>query len=332
MEHFLNGNFFGPYCVRYCISTWTNEMYPDNLNINREGRMMQDIKNDPVLRKRIVSAQRAEITEHLIYTHIAEVTRDEHNQTVLREIAIEELGHYNLWKGYTRQDVPPHRFRIWYYCAMARILGITFTLKLMETVEKHAQKGDPATLAAIPEYAGIIETEKKHEKELIDLIDEEQLKYVGSVVLGLNDALVEFTGTLAGLTFAIQNTQIIAIAGLIMGVAASLSMAASEYLSQRSEGGSTDPLKASVYTGIAYVTTVALLILPFLLLASPYMALLFTLLGAVAVIFVFTFYISVAKDLPFYRRFGEMLAISLGIAAISFVIGLAIRVVLNISV
>jgi len=294
--------------------------------------MIQDIINDPVLRKQILSAQRAEITEHLIYTHIAEVTRDEHNKAVLREIAAEELVHYNLWKGYTHEDIPPQQFRIWYYCAMARILGITFTLKLMETVEKHAQKGDPATLAAIPEYAGIIETEKKHEKELIDLIDEEQLKYVGSVVLGLNDALVEFTGTLAGLTFAIQNTQIIAIAGLIMGVAASLSMAASEYLSQRSEGGPGNPLKASVYTGIAYVTTVALLILPFILLANPYVALLFTLLGAVAVIFIFTFYISVAKDLPFYRRFGEMLAISLGIAAISFVIGLAIRVVLNISV
>ena len=293
---------------------------------------MQDIINDPVLRKRIMAAQRAEITEHHIYTHIADVTRDEHNKTVLRDIAAEELAHYNLWKGYTHVDVSPQRFRIWYYCVLARILGITFTLKLMETIEKRAQHADSATLAVIPEYAGIIENEEKHEKELIGLIDEERLKYVGSVVLGLNDALVEFTGTLAGLTFAIQNTQIIAIAGLIMGVAASLSMAASEYLSQRSEGGQTDPLKASVYTGIAYVTTVALLILPFLLLASPYMALLFTLLGAVVVIFVFTFYISVAKDLPFYRRFSEMLAISLGIAAISFVIGLAIRVGLNINV
>lgn len=293
---------------------------------------MLDITNNPVLRNRIISAQRAEITEHHIYARIADATPDEHNRAVLRDIAAEELAHYTLWKGYTHQDVTPYRSRIWYYCLMARLLGVTFTLKLMESVEKRAQHADPATLAAVPEYAGIIEHEEKHEKELIALIDEERLKYVGSIVLGLNDALVEFTGTLAGLTFAIQNTQIIAIAGLIMGVAASLSMAASEYLSQRSEGGTTDPLKASVYTGIAYVITVALLILPFLLLSSPYLALLFTLLGAVAVIFVFTFYISVAKDLPFYRRFGEMLAISLGIAAISFAIGLAIRVFLNINV
>jgi VIT1/CCC1 family predicted Fe2+/Mn2+ transporter len=57
-----------------------------------------------------------------------------------------------------------------------------------------------------------------------------------------------------------------------------------------------------------------------------------TLLGAVMVIFLFTFYISVAKDLPFWRRFSEMLVISLGIAAISFVIGVLIRTVLHINV
>lgn len=299
---------------------------------NRVDRTMQDISTDPGLLRKILSSQKAEITEHHIYARLADVVPDLHNSSVLREIASEELVHYGIWKGYTHRDISPNRLRIWYYCAMARVLGITFTLKLMENIEKHAQLADPAALTAIPEYAGIIAHEEKHEQELIALIDEERLKYVGSIVLGLNDALVEFTGTLAGLTFALQNTRIIAIAGLIMGIAASLSMAASEYLSQRSEGGTTDPLKASVYTGIAYVITVALLILPFLLLENPYLALVLTLVGAVAVIFFFTFYISVAKDLPFWRRFCEMLAISLGIAAISFVLGVAIRVFLNVNV
>jgi len=202
----------------------------------------------------------------------------------------------------------------------------------MEGVEKRAQGYDQSLADKIPEARNILENEENHERELIALIDEERLKYVGSVVLGLNDALVEFTGTLAGLTFAIQNTQIIAVAGLIMGVAASLSMGASEYLSQRSDGGTTDPFRASVYTGATYLATVALLILPYLILGSPYHALVFTLAGAVLVIFLFTFYISVAKDLPFRRRFGEMLLISLGIAAISFVIGILIRMVLNVSV
>ena len=69
-----------------------------------------------------------------------------------------------------------------------------------------------------------------------DMIDEEKVKHIGSMVLGINDALVEITGTLAGLTFALQNSALVGLAGLITGIAATLSMGASEYLSQNSEG------------------------------------------------------------------------------------------------
>jgi len=285
---------------------------------------------EPALMATLLAMQRGEITEHHIYKKIASAQKDPHNRDVLTRIAEDELGHYGIWKRYTRQDVLPDTARIWFYYLIALVSGITFAIKLMEGVEKRAQSYDRALIDTIPEIQTILTNEETHERELIALIDEERLKYAGSVVLGLNDALVEFTGTLAGLTFALQNTQIIAVAGLIMGVAASLSMGASEYLSQRSDGGPTDPVKAAVYTGVAYIVTVALLILPFLVLASPYYALLLTLLGAVLVIFLFTFYISVAKDLPFWKRFLEMLLISLGIAAISFVIGILIRTVLNI--
>jgi VIT1/CCC1 family predicted Fe2+/Mn2+ transporter len=293
---------------------------------------MTDTPRDLKLTATLLSMQQGEITEHHIYKKIADIQKDTRNREVLTRIALQELGHYGIWKRYTHQDVSPDTLRIWFYYLIARVLGMTFAIKLMEGVEKRAQGYDQALIAQIPETREMLINEENHEKELIALIDEERLKYVGSVVLGLNDALVEFTGTLAGLTFAIQNTQIIAVTGLIMGVAASLSMGASEYLSQRSDGGSTDPVKASVYTGFTYITTVALLILPFLVLNNPYYALMLTLLGAVLVIFLYTFYISVAKDLPFWKRFGEMLLISLGIAAISFVIGIFIRTVLNINV
>jgi VIT1/CCC1 family predicted Fe2+/Mn2+ transporter len=287
-----------------------------------------DQKNIAIL----LAMQKSEITEHLIYTKIAGTITEPHNREVLTRIAAEELGHYRIWKRYTKQDVAPDALRVWFYYLIARLLGMTFSIKLMEGVEKRAQSADHALPFTIPEIAGILKNEEVHERELIALIDEERLKYVGSVVLGLNDALVEFTGTLAGLTFAIQNTQIIAVVGLVMGVAASLSMGASEYLSQRSDGGPTDPIKASVYTGFTYIITVALLILPFLLFSSPYFALMITLFAAIVVIFVFTLYVSVAKDLLFYRRFAEMAAISLGIAAISFLIGIAIRTILNVNV
>lgn len=295
---------------------------------------MNNLPPDSIAEATLMRLQKDEITEHCIYRRLAAATPDPHNREVLTGIAQQEYEHYLVWKKYTGQDVPPDTVRIWYYYLLARIFGLTFAMKLMEGIEKRAQGVYRKLMNTVPEAGDIIAREESHEKELIGLLDEERLRYTGSVVLGLNDALVEFTGSLAGFTFALQDTRIIAMAGLIMGIAASLSMAASEYLSQRSDGGdgSTDPKKASVYTGAAYVITVILLVLPYLLLSNPYAALALTLTMAVLVILFFTFYISVAKDLPFRQRFIEMAAISLGIAAISFVIGILIRAGLGVQV
>jgi len=277
----------------------------------------------------LIMLQQAEITEHRIYQKIAAATSDPHNRETLTRIAEQENEHYLIWKKYTGRDIAPDVYRVWFYYLLARILGITFAIKLMEGIEKRAQHTYREIGTIIPEVREIVAHEESHERELIGLLDEERLRYVGSVVLGLNDALVEFTGTLAGLTFALQNSQVIAMAGLITGIAASLSMGASEYLSQKSEEGSQNAGKAALYTGTAYIFTVFLLVLPFLVFSNPYFALPITLASAILVIFFFTFYISIAKDLPFVRRFLEMAAISMGIAAISFVIGLMIRVVLH---
>jgi VIT1/CCC1 family predicted Fe2+/Mn2+ transporter len=109
-------------------------------------------------------------------------------------------------------------------------------------------------------------------------------------------------------------------------------MATSEYLSTKSEGNAKNPLKAATYTGIAYVLTVLFLILPYLLLTDAYACLSLTILAAIIVIFLFTFYVSVAKELPFKRRFLEMTLISLGIAGITFIIGFLIKALLNVEV
>jgi len=143
---------------------------------------------------------------------------------------------------------------------------------------------------------------------------------------------VELTGALAGLTLALQNTSLIALSGLITGIAAAMSMAASEYLSTRSEGGSKNPTKSAIYTGITYILTVTILILPYLLLDNYYVCLAVALASAVIIIAAFNYYISVAKDEPFRKRFFEMAGISLGVAALSFVLGFIIRNTLGIEI
>ncbi|MDD1706523.1 MAG: VIT1/CCC1 transporter family protein [Methanoregulaceae archaeon] len=286
----------------------------------------------PELRSRVEMLQKGEITEYLIYRKVAALVLDPHNRSVLEKMADEEHGHYLFWKRYSGKDVGPDRAKVWFYSLVSRLFGLTFGIKLMEMRESESVEMYREISAYIPETAGILRHEEEHEMQIIGLLDEKSLRYVGSVVLGINDALVEFTGSLAGFTLALQNTQLIAAAGLIMGIAASLSMGASEYLSQKSERSENNPLTAALYTGGAYVLTVVVLIIPFLLLTEPLKAYAITLALAILIIVLFTFYTSVAKDLPFLKRFAEMAAISLGIAGISFVIGLLVRIFLTVEV
>jgi len=216
---------------------------------------------------------------------------------------------------------------------LARVLGFTFALKLMERGEKMAQDVYQTLSAEVPESIQICEDEEKHEQALLAVLDEERLKYVGSMVLGLSDALVELAGSLAGFTFALQNTRLVALSGLIVGISATFSMASSEFLSAKSEGRS-DAFKSCTYTGVAYLVTVALLVLPYLLLApTQSLAALLCMLGIIAAIIAgFTYYTSVAQDEPFLKRFLEMFLISVGVAIISFVVGLLAKRFLGVEV
>ncbi len=280
----------------------------------------------------ILGFQKNEITEHFIYERLSALEKNKHNQRVLKGISKDEKRHYNIWKKYSKEEVLPDRFKIWWYVFIARIFGVTFGLKLMEIGEEGAQEAYHKISRVVPEARKIEREENTHEKELIGMIDEEKLKYMGSVVLGLNDALVELTGTLAGLTFALQNARLVGVAGLITGIAASLSMGASEYLSTKAEGGEKSPLKASFYTGAAYVAAVAVLISPFLILGNPFLSLGIAITGAIILILFFTFYFSVVREVSFKRRFLEMVIVSLGVALLSFAIGLAVRHFLGIDI
>ncbi len=289
--------------------------------------MKEPLTLTPEQRRGVLTYQRAEITEHHIYSRLARATGSPENRAVLERIAADELRHYRYWQGLTGQDVRPSRARIWFYTGVGRLLGLTFAIRLMERGEGEAQENYQLVGEFVPEALTIAQEEKEHEGALIGLLDEERLRYTGSVVLGLNDALVELTGALAGLTFALQNTRLIAMTGAITGIATALSMAASEYLSTRTEETDRDPLKAALYTGVAYVFTVLVLILPYLLFSNYPICLAATLVGALLIIAFFNYYISVARDAPFRRRFVEMALLSLSVAAVSFGIGVLMRVV-----
>jgi len=259
------------------------------------------------------------------------LNQDDHNRKILKEISKEELKHYNFWKNITKQDFKPNKFKIYWYVFLAKTLGLSFALRLMESGEENAQRFYSKYQKEYPKVKEIIEDEEAHEEKLINILNDERLSYAGAIVLGLNDALVEFTGTLAGLTFAFANSTIIATTGLIMGIAASLSMAASGYLSSKEDANvDINPIKSAIYTGIAYIVTVSLLVGPYFIFENVYVSLVAMLIITVFIIATYTFYISIAKKIEFKERFLEMAFISLGVAFLSFIIGYSVKLIFGI--
>lgn len=279
----------------------------------------------------LLKSQRDEETDCLIYDFMSKKEKDSKNKKILAKMADDERDHAKMWKNLTKKEVKPNLKLVYWYKFLTIIMGFTFVLKLIQSGETSASSKYADIIDEVPEAKKASEDELRHEHELIEMLDEERLQYVGAMVLGLNDALVELTGTIAGLSFALMNTRIVALSGIITGISATLSMAASNYLAERAENN-PNAMKSSVYTGVAYLITVALLVLPYLIFPEDmWLGALITMLTIVIfIILFFNYYISVAKDLPFMKRFLEMAGISLSVAVISFVIGILVKKFLGI--
>ncbi len=291
--------------------------------------------NDKDFKKMILELQINEITGREIYLNLSKNIKDPHNKALILEIANEELVHYNIYKRYTAEDVKPDKKKVIFYTILSKIFGYIFTIRLLEREEDRSLEIllNPEIADSVIDTKEIREQEEEHEERLISMLDEEKVSYISSIILGLNDALVEITGSLAGFTFAMQNTRIIALSGLITGIAASLSMAFSQYLAEKS-AGKHNYIKASLYTGITYFITVLLLVFPFLIFPDNMYgtALALTLFIVIIVIFIFTFYISIVKKVNFRQRFVEMLSISMGVTIFSFLLGIIAKKLLGINI
>ena len=277
-------------------------------------------------------AQQDELIGMEVYNRLAKLVKDPHNAKILKQIAVDEKQHANIFKNYTGTTLKVSKRRVLFYLLISKIFGLTFGIKLQERGKATVQKKYTQLFNTIPEMKEIVETEEKHEAKLINLINAKKLSYTSSVVLGLNDALVELTGALAGFTLSIQNSKIIALMGLITGISASLSLAASEYLSIKSEANpevQQRAVKSALHTGIAYIFTVIALITPYFLMVNYIASLIMTVIIAITIIFIFNFYISVANNYNFKRRFVEMAAISIGVATLSFFIGYLVKTFLG---
>jgi VIT1/CCC1 family predicted Fe2+/Mn2+ transporter len=285
-------------------------------------------------RHRLLTFQRNEITEHHVYAAFARQAQGT-NRDLLARIAADELRHYEQFRTFTGCDVQPNRLKIAFYRLCAMVFGFTFGIRLMERGEKQAQEAYRHFGDSLPAMVETMEEENRHERTLIDMIDEENLSYMGSMVLALNNSIQEFSGIAAGLTFALQtNAQAIGVTVLISGLAATLAMSASEYLSQKAEaqpsqGHHRNPWKAVLYAGGIYLFIVLTIVIPYFLIRNAHAALAVALGGVGLILTVFTFFMAIVKGLRYRKVLLEALGVALVVVAASFLIGKAAQGAFN---
>ena len=290
---------------------------------------------DMKTRKALRCAQRSELTAYSVYESLAKRTPQLRNRKILEKAARDEWRHYMVLQSLTKETIRSSSLSVRWYLFLARAFGLSFSLKLMERRDCISPARYHSLARQFPDLKSIGKDEERHEKEILSKLAEERLTYAGAMVLGLNDALVELTGALAGLTLALQNARLIAVTGLITGLAASLSMAAANYLSSREDiekNRNRQPFTSAIYTGVAYIVTVLILVAPYFFFRNVFLALGTTLALALFIVVAYSFYITTAKSQKFWPRFGEMVLISLTVALISFGVGWLLRSLVGVEV
>ncbi|MFY4805753.1 VIT1/CCC1 transporter family protein [Aliarcobacter butzleri] len=276
--------------------------------------------------KKALKQQQNEINDYTIYKALSLFQKNEENKKIFEKIANEEKSHYDFWVKITNKQLKAQNIIVFWYLFLVKVFGTSFALKSLEKREAGAEEFYKELFEIYPESQKIYKQETEHEFALIDMLHDKKLIYAGAIVLGMNDALVELTGTLSGIAFAFDKSLVVGLTGLIMGIAASLSMAGSAYLEAKENPSELiKPFTYSLYTGVSYILTTAILVIPFFIFDSIIESLILMFICAFIAIVSYNFYISVAKDLNFTKRVLQMSAITFGVAIISFLIGYLVK-------
>lgn len=275
---------------------------------------------------------RDELFAHQLYAALAARVPDGDSRRMLTELSQQERAHVDFWldvSGIPASRIRPSRMKHLLLVTASKLLGPAFTIRWLERGEDKAigtyrELLDDGSLS--PEQRSGLEKmlreEEEHEKKLAGEIVDDRRLYLGAAVLGLNDALVELTGGLTGLVSSISDPRLIGFAAAVVGIAAAMSMAASNFLSvDIGEASKLRPGKAAAYTGIAYIVVVVILVLPFFLISERHLALVTSWSAAILIVAAFSYYSTVMQNVSFKRRFTVMVSLGLGVAVITFGIG-----------
>ncbi len=199
----------------------------------------------------------AEMNDHLTYTGLARRTRDTGLAKLLEHIAAMELEHAGFWKSLLEEagrpvpQVRPRRIRLVLLGLLLRFVNPLLVISALELGETAAYDAYNEVLQEghLPaekqeRLRAIIVDELEHEAAFHRRKEAGGFTNIRDFILGMNDGLVEILGAVTGLSAAYAgNPLVVAVSGLVVGVAGALSMGIGAFISVRSQRQVNEGLK-----------------------------------------------------------------------------------------
>jgi VIT1/CCC1 family predicted Fe2+/Mn2+ transporter len=256
---------------------------------------------------------------------------------LLQELAAEEVHHAKIFRNALKGNPSPYLHADFYVLLLSRrILGLGLTMKIMERTEHALEERIGA--AKIPKIDERMENSLKSKILGYNKV----LGNIRDIFFGMSDGLVEIVAAVSGIGAALQSPLLVIVAGSIVAISGTLSMAGGAYLSTDYEnivGQSADkkyavksPSKSAAYVGIAYILGSIFPLLPFALGMSGIWAVASAIVLTVAVLVVTATLLAIVSDTPILKRVSKTVIITLGITAITIVLGFYARHYLHLSI
>ncbi len=250
-----------------------------------------------------------------------------HSQTYLK--AVRE----RVERGYSNAD-----FQL--LMVSRRILGLGLTMKIMER-EEH-QLEDKIRMQKRPVRLPKIDERKEDSFKAAIISQNRVLNNIRDIFFGMSDGLVEILAAVSGIGAALQQPLLVIVAGSIVAISGTLSMAGGAYLSTDYEnivGLSSDknyqtssPSKSAGYVGIAYILGSLFPLLPFALGMSGVIGIGSAIVLTIVVLAITSTLIAIVSDTSILKRTFKTVLITLCITAITIALGFYARHYLHLSI
>jgi VIT1/CCC1 family predicted Fe2+/Mn2+ transporter len=305
-------------------------------------------------KERLLLAMRdLELLHEQVFCRLSEMERNKELKQILAKLSSMEGVHASLWQKLVGSNTATRHARLMQFAvsviaAMRKIIGVALTTKIMERVEYDTEDQLDSLIKK-----GIVTKKERAAISDIDRMDERDeaplekriimhggvLNNIRDVTFGMNDGLVEVLAAVAGFGVALQAASLVLVAGFIVAVSGTLSMAAGAYLAtnyekniHEKESQYSSAGKSAYYVGLFYLIGALFPVAPFAFGIGGYHGIMLSILVTALVLIIVSTLIAIVSDVKISHSMTKTLIISLGAVAVTMLLGSYARSVLHINI